>query len=756
MNIDYASLLNKTQLQAVSTSSAHVRVIAGAGSGKTRVLTYRIAYLMDVFNVDPSSILAVTFTNKAANEMKERVEKLVGSSASFLTVCTFHSFCARFLRREAYLLGFPPSFSILDDEDSGKLIQEVAIEANYKKSDPIVKELRSYISRKKNKGEYPDDIKVNPFYVNEKEMVDMYKEYERKKDNALSMDFDDLLLKTLYILKNYPEVRQKWSTRYKHLLIDEFQDTNNVQYELINLLSVDNTNLYVVGDPDQTIYTWRGANQKIILDMPRRYPDLEDVILNENYRSTSPILNVANSLISHNKKRVPKDLFTSQSGGLPVIVKSFSKAEEEANYVVNEIEKIAGKSSDAVYSNIAVLYRSSYLTRPFEAELAHRGLPYRIFGGLRFYQRKEVKDVLAYFRVLVNPKDDIAFDRIVNVPSRKIGAASLEIIKKEATEAKLGEYEYIKNVPSDSEIPNRILVALGALVSKMEKTKERLQERSEAYSAILKDFITGIGYYAYAAENQELDEDRVGNVNALFDDLNAYLSHNPNSTFEEYLQNIALISAQDDISGGNYISLMTVHVAKGLEFDNVFVIGLSEGSFPSPKALSDDSERDAEEEERRLAYVAFTRAKKQLILTYNTSYTYTTDSRQAPSRFIKEAGLEVPKERDDSFYSSYGGYKKRNLDLDDSDYIDYDPGFDSFFTKKKEEKKPVYEEKPTSNGVICWRVGDRINHSKFGLGTVSKIINEEMFEIDFDDGSHRTMLSSHPSISRVSSFGGKA
>lgn len=755
MNIDYASLLNKTQLQAVSTSSRHVRVIAGAGSGKTRVLTYRIAYLIDVFQADPSSILAVTFTNKAANEMKERVEKLVGASASFLTVSTFHSFCARFLRKEAYLLGFPASFTILDEEDSGKLVQEVAVEANHKKSDPIVKELRSYISRKKNIGQYPDDIKVNPFYVNENEMVDMYREYEKKKDNSLSMDFDDLILKSLYILKNFPDVREKWAHRFKYLLIDEFQDTNDTQYELINLLSNEDTNLYVVGDPDQTIYTWRGANQKIILDMPRRFFDLEDIILNENYRSTSAILNTANALIAHNKKRVPKDLFTNQSGGNPVTVKSFPKAEDEARFVADEIERIAGKSSDAVYSNIAILYRSSYLTRPFEAELAHRGLPYRIFGGLRFYQRKEVKDVLAYFRVLVNPKDDVAFDRIVNVPSRKIGPTSLEIIKKEAKEVGLGEYEYIQNVSSTTNIPTRVLTALSTLSSKIEATKERLLDKSEAYSAVLKDFITDIGYYTYAAEEQEIDEDRVGNVNALFDDLNAYLAHNPNSTFEEYLQNIALVSAQDDISGGNYISLMTVHVAKGLEFDNVFVIGLSDGSFPSMRALSDVDNKDAEEEERRLAYVAFTRAKKNLVLTYNTAYTYVSDSHQVPSRFIKEAGLEVPKERsEDNFFKSY---RKRNLDLDDSDYIDYDPGFDSFFEKKKQtiQAAPI-EEKPTTNGVTFWRVGDRINHKKFGDGTVSKILNEETFEIDFDDGSHRTMMSSHPSISRISSNGGKA
>ncbi|HBM70195.1 MAG TPA: hypothetical protein DD377_02210 [Firmicutes bacterium] len=518
-------------------------------------------------------------------------------------------------------------------------------------------------------------------------------------------------------------------------------------------MSNESTNLYVVGDPDQTIYTWRGANQKIILDMPRRFLDLKDVILNENYRSTSSILNCANSLISHNKKRVPKDLFTNQSGGEPVTVRSFDKPEEEARYVVDEIEKIAGKGEDAIYSNIAILYRSSYLTRPFETELAHRGLPYRIFGGLRFYQRKEVKDVLAYFRVLVNEKDDVAFDRIINVPSRKIGPTSLEIIKKEAASLNLSEYEYVSNITNypGTELSNRVLTSIVSLVAKMEDTKEKLKEKSEAYSGILKDFITDIGYYAYISEDQEVDEDRVGNVNALFDDLNSYLSHHPESTFEEYLQNIALISAQDDISGGNYISLMTVHVAKGLEFDNVFCIGMMDGSFPSSRALSDTTDRDAEEEERRLAYVAFTRAKKKLYVTYNTSYSYVNDGHQMPSRFIKEASLELPKQR----YSDNWAYKKRNLDLDDNDYFNQGHGFDSFFSSKKEEKK-IVEPKPTTNGVLHWNVGDIVNHEKFGRGKVVEIISPEIFVILFDNGNKKTMMSSHPMISKVVSNGGNA
>ena len=767
MKIDYPSLLNDTQLEAVTTESAHVRIIAGAGSGKTRVLTYRIAYLIDELGNAPESILAVTFTNKAANEMKERVARLVPSAAPFLQVSTFHSFCARFLRREAYLLGYPAGFTIFDDEDQERLLKDIAESWGYKKSDPILKEGLHYIGKKKTKGLYPEDITIKfGSFQEEKECLRFYTEYENRKRTMLCMDFDDLILFSIKILEEFDDVRKYWAYRFNHILVDEFQDTNDVQYRLMQLLSRPDTNIYVVGDPDQTIYTWRGANQKIILDFPVRYPDYIDIVLNRNYRSTKNILGAANKLISHNKQRVPKDLFTEGDDGVAVLPKRFESAQEEADFIVAEINRIADKNYPPRYDNIAVLYRSSYLTRPLEAAFGANGVPYRVFGGLRFYQRREVKDVLAYFRVLLNPLDDVAFTRIYNVPRRGIGEASFNQMKKEASELGLSLYQYACELERhETELPKRVVVALIAMAAIMQGTSKRLTDNLEAYSSVLKDMINEMGYYQYIAEDQGIDEDRAANVNALFDDINAYISKNPDSSFEEYLQNIALLTSQDDMNGGNYVSLMTIHIAKGLEFDNVFVMGMNQGAFPSDRSIADTG-RDGMEEERRLAYVAFTRAKQRLILTCNSGFSYVSGGRSLPSMFFEEAGLAFPRE---SMYSSVypGGYAGRgkygnkqtnngwrkvgysNSDpFDDGDH--YDP-----FASSKPSPAPVARPKK-ENGITDWRVGDRVHHEKFGDGTVVQLLDSSIFIVQFDDGGKRTLVSSHPMIRRITKPGGVA
>ncbi|MBR1847050.1 MAG: UvrD-helicase domain-containing protein [Bacilli bacterium] len=767
METDYASLLNSTQLEAVTTQDQYVRIIAGAGSGKTRVLTYRIAYLMEKLHVDPHGILAVTFTNKAAQEMKERVIKIIGDSARFLSVSTFHSFCARFLRAEAHHIGFPAGFTIFDEDDVEKLVKNIVVEKGYKKSDPILKTALHYIDSKKTRGQYPEDIDIaHESFADEKMCLEIYARYEAQKQAMLAMDFDDLILVTLHILENFPDVRLKYQRRYTHILIDEYQDTNDVQYRLIKLLVSPEASLCVVGDPDQTIYTWRGANQGIIMNFPKDFEPCHDIILARNYRSTKTILDTANRLIAHNAKRVKKDLYTEADSGDKIIAKRFESAEEEAHYVVNEIIEIAGASWPVDYTKIAVLYRSSYLTRPFEAEFASKGVPYRIFGGLRFYQRKEVKDVLAYFRLLLNPLDDVSFERIVNVPKRSIGDTSVKIIKDEASAAKMSEYEYCANLEKfpDTALPRRVVAALFNLTAKMEMVKKDLKENLEAYSEVLRKFITDIGYFSYIVEDQGVDEDRAGNVNALFDDITHYIKENPESTFDEYLQNLALLTAQDDMNGGNYVSLMTVHVAKGLEFDNVFLIGLNEGSFPSYRSQMEKGD-DGLEEERRLAYVAITRAKKKLFMTCNSGYSYTTDSHASPSQFFAEAGVEFPEEprpKNGGYYgfgnSSYGGRKsggwksvgfedrKKKSFFSDGDAIDP-------FEPVEEKKEPV---RPADNGIRDWRVGDRISHEKFGLGQVVEVIDESIIVVLFENGSKKTLLSSHPMIKRLPRPGAEA
>ena len=776
MPIDYQSLLNVDQLRAVTTLSQNVRVIAGAGSGKTRALTYRIAFLIDELHVDPSAILALTFTNKAAKEMQDRVCKLIPSDISrFLSVRTFHSFAAYFLRHEASAIGYPPSFTILDEEETTKIIKDIAEENGYKRGDAMVKQAISYIKAKKSQGIKPQEI-TNTFGPNEKTALQFYREYEDRKYAMLCLDFDDLICKCTEVLESFPLIRQKWCSRYSHILVDEFQDTNDQQYRLMELLSTKDTYTYVVGDPDQTIYTWRGAKQGIILHFPDTHPHCEDIFLSRNYRSTSSILDAANKLIAHNKKRIPKDLFTTASAGDPVTAKRFPTQEEEAAWVAGKVEAIARRYNrlQPDYSKIAILYRASYLTRVFETELASRGIPYRIYGGLRFYQRKEVKDVLSYFNLMVNPKNDVAFDRIVNVPKRNIGETTLQSIAEESHSCGLSEYEYVMQLDKHPEtsLSSRAVSALMLLSERIEQAKKQLEAKDEAYSSILRRFITDIGYFDFIAKEQDVEEDRAANVNALFDDIDHYISDHPDSTFEEYLQNVTLLTSQDDINDGNYVSLMTVHVAKGLEFDNVFIIGLNDGVFPNARSVNEREEDDEGiEEERRLAYVAMTRAKQDLYMTCNSSYSYVSDSHGTPSQFFDEAGLKFPPSPYSNFssypyqrsgYGNRGGYSSGysggfssrksgpKVTKQQDFYPDEDYDRDSpFMTKKKVDEPSAPEQQ------IDWKVGDRLYHDVFGDGKVAEVISGKMIVAEFSVGK-KTLLSSHPKLHKLSSEGGKA
>lgn len=758
--MNYASLLNDKQLEAVETKSQFVRIIAGAGSGKTRVLTYRISYLISEWHVDPSRILAIAFTNKVAQEMRERASKLVADLLSYtpnLHISTFHAFCSRFLRIECKAIDYPSSFTIYDEDDQQRLIKNVAIELGYKKSDDIVKIATKYIRDKKARGYYPDDIVLRKgAFKDEKTCLDFYRLYEEKKTLSFALDFDDLLLRTIQVLEENATIRQHWAEKFDHILVDEFQDTNDVQYQLMKLLLRPDTSVYVVGDPDQTIYTWRGANQKIILGFEKEFPHVETIILNENYRSTKVILAAANKLIMNNKNRVPKDLFTNHDDGEAIETNMLPKPEDEANWVCSKIASLARNNKDEngnpVYRDIAILYRSSYMTRPFEAELKDRGIPYRIFGGLRFYERMEVKDLLAYFNLLINPDDNVAFERIANVPRRNVGETSLDKIKEEARQANVSDYAYLKDYEkyaSDSTLQKRVVTALSSMIALMEKTKARLTDNLEAYSGILKDFATDIGYYEYLKDDENPDEDRIGNVNALFDDISHFISTHPDSSFSEYLQNVTLLTSQDDMNGGNYVSLMTIHVSKGLEFNNVFIISMNEGAFPSLRAEM-ESGRDAEEEERRLAYVAMTRAKKRLFCSCNTAYSYVTDSHAVPSKFFKEAGLSLPKE--ESYFSSNNW----------SHYTNQKPASENYFSDGDSispfEEKPAPEapSKPQDNGIRDWHVGDRAHHEKFGNGTVTTLIDKNIIVVDFDNVGKKTLLATHPMLSRIKSKGGEA
>ena len=733
--MNYQNDLNENQYNAVTTEAQHVRVIAGAGSGKTRVLTYRISYLISELGVDPWKILAITFTNKVANEMKTRVLNMIPEASNDLTIRTFHSFAAFFLRHEIDVLGFPASFTILDEEDQTKLVKDIAAEMGFKRGDKIVGMTLGYIGKQKLLEKYPDDINiVKPAFEDEKTCLEIYQRYEEEKYKNFALDFDDLLLLTNRILEEYPDVRTKWQNRIDHILIDEFQDTNDVEYKMVKYLKKPEATLYVVGDPDQTIYTWRGANQNIILDLNKKYYDMITIVLDRNYRSTQAILNAANKLIAHNKLRVTKNLYTKENLGNPVNVHSSPSGRLEADYVAREIKKLKDYGGYQ-YKDIAMLYRSNYITMDFEQALTRYQIPYKIYGGTKFYQRREIKDVLSYFHLIVNTKDDISFSRIMNVPKRGIGEASEQLIKEEAKAANKSLYEYVRDVDvKESEISTRILNSLKTMVTNIEIAKDDIAKNEEVFSKILEDMIWSLGYQEYLLKEDDGDE-RVENVRALFEDIRHYLKNNPESTFDEYLQNIALLSAQDEVVDGDYVTLMTVHTAKGLEYPVIFVVRFNQGVFPNMRAMNEGGYL-AIEEERRLAYVAMTRAKQKLYLTLSNDYSYVIQSNLGPSQFLKESGNEVLVTRENIFRSNKPQKPKQYL-FDDGDHLSF------------EDEAPIKQDfDDVTNDVESWHVGDIVIHKKLGRGVVIALEGDDIIRVNFDEQGEKSILGTHPSVSK--------
>lgn len=731
-HMDYRTLLNEQQYKAVSTDSQYVRVVAGAGSGKTRTLTYRISYLIGEKGFRPSSILAITFTNKAASEMKQRAISLVPQAKTTLSISTFHSFCARFLRQEIDLLGFSNDFQIIDDEDQLQMIKDIAVANGFKKKDPIVKYALNFISHQKCIGNYPEDVSLNSHCLDEdKTSLKFYSIYEDQKDLMGKLDFDDLLLKTIQVLSSSRTTREKWRNKYSNILIDEFQDTNDIQFKLVKLLMGEHTNLYVVGDPDQTIYTWRGANQNIILQFESTFRNAETIILNENYRSTQNILNAANKLISFNKKRVPKDLFTSNIKGDKVEFVSSISREAEARNVAHKIEIYSRLDPNFSYKDVAILYRAAYLTLPIEKEFMQRRLPYVIYGGIKFFQRKEIKDILAYFNLIYNKKDDLSFKRIINVPKRDIGEKTISVLEAEKQQAGLSFFEYIERIKEfDTELRTKNILALTNLINAIKDVKNKLNDNLEAYPSVLQKFIEDIGYYDYL-KNDEDGEDRIDNIQTLFDDILTYVKNNPDSTFQSYLENAMLQTSQDEIKDGDFISLMTVHVAKGLEFKYVFVIGLNQGVFPSDRTTIESGE-DGLEEERRLCYVAFTRAKQKLHVSCNRSYSYVLGCEGIQSQFVKESGIST-QERP---------YVNSNQSIFNNFSSTIKPA------SKQTSKQEAVTKSQQTNGITDWKVGDLVNHEKFGKGVVIEVVDQTIVKINFDKEGIKSILSSHRMLTR--------
>ena len=745
--MDFSSLLNEDQLNGVTTKAQYTRIVAGAGSGKTRVLTYRIAHLIENMNIPAFQIMAVTFTNKAANEIKARVNKQIDpSKTEHIFLGTIHSWCARFLRFEAERINYPKNFTILDDEDQLQIMKEIFVNRGQSKSDPKIKQVLAWISKKKTEGIQYKDIKDRQWPNQEiKNFAAIFKDYTEVLEQRKSLDFDDLLLKTIEILDTYPQVKNKYTDFIKYILVDEFQDINDVQFNLISLLMNEETSLYVVGDPDQTIYTWRGANNKIILNLEESLKDinpnaeLETIYLNRNYRSTKNILDAANRLIVHNNDRLKKDLIPTNDDGDSVTFLNARTAQEEAVNLVNTIMSLH-KEKNVKYNDIAVLYRANYLSRTLETVLLNYRIPYKVFGGMKFFQRKEIKDIVAYFRLVVNDFDDTAFERIINVPKRGIGPGTLEKINEEALKLGQTKYSYISENLNDSPLTPKQKSLITVMVQGIKKIRVEIENRDENVVQHLKDFITlELGYYDYLKEDDESKyDDRKDNVDALFYDLQSQMQEDPNLEFSDFVNNAILQSSQDEVNSGDFVSLMTVHTAKGLEYDYVFVYSFGQGIFPSERSTIES--KSGLEEERRLAYVAFTRAKKKLYLTSNQDYSFVLQGPLRPSIFINEAGINSTSNTRDSFSSSF---------LSGSN-----PYFKPQGLQKKDTspKANVFNANE-SNGIKDWKVGDRAEHTKFGQGTIASVIpsgDKQLVVIQFDNPEFgkKTFMGTHMSIKR--------
>ena len=608
--------LNEDQKKAVFQTEGPVLILAGAGSGKTRTLTHRIAYMIDENGVNPWNILAITFTNKAAGEMRERVDKIVGFGAESIWVSTFHSTCVRILRRFADRIGYDTNFTIYDTDDQKGIIKEVCKKLQVDTKNIKERALMGAISAAKDELISPEEyVLKNMGDFSKKVYGDVYMEYQRtlKKNNA--MDFDDLLVKTVELFKICPEVLEYYQDRFLYIMVDEYQDTNTAQFELIRLLAKKNRNLCVVGDDDQSIYKFRGANIRNILDFEQVYPDATVIKLEKNYRSSQNILDAANSVIRNNTKRKTKQLWTDREGGNLIHFRQFDTAYEEAEYVVSDIRAKVREGRD--YKDCAILYRTNAQSRTLEEKLVIAGMPYNIVGGINFYSRKEIKDMLAYLKTIDNGKDDVACKRIINVPKRGIGATTITRVQEYADSRNISFYEALKEANQIMTI-GKSYVKLEPFVTMIQAFRSKL----EIYSLedLLRDIIETTGYVKEIEESDadtEEIKDRISNINELISKVVAYEEKveeetGNKATLSGFLEEVALVADIDKVDeSDDKVLLMTLHSAKGLEFPVVYMAGVEDGVFPSYRTITSDDADDMEEE-RRLAYVGITRAKEDL------------------------------------------------------------------------------------------------------------------------------------------------
>lgn len=711
--VSYSSL-NDKQKEAVIDESKHLRIIAGAGSGKTRVLTMRIAYLIEQKHINPKNVLAITFTNKAANEMKNRISEMLGEAGDGAFISTIHSLCVRILKEEIGVFGYPKNFTIVDADDQKTILKEAYKEFNIDKKDLSYGSALDYIANCKYE-ELSYEKAMDQAY-GEKKLVDkanVYKYYDERLKSLYALDFDDLILFTVRLFKLHNDILKKWSSKFIYIHVDEFQDIDKTQYELIKLLSSTHDNVYVVGDPDQTIYTWRGADVNIIVNFDKDFKNTKTIILNQNYRSTNNILEGANSLIKYNKSRVPKDLFSENGDGDKIVHKTLPDETSEAYYIVSCIQSLLKQGYE--YNDIAILYRSNYLSREVEKVFIENRIPYVIYGGIRFYERMEVKDILSYLRLIVTG-DDLAFQRVINQPKRGIGQKSIDTIFSLAKENNISMYEVVKQG-----LFAKNQSVLESFVDMVERWKSSLD--GKPLEEVLTDVFEQSGYRSMLEKENETE--RIENVKSLIDDIKDYQETYPGSTLADYLSMISLYTDKANTDGSTSVSLMTIHASKGLEFKVVFVVGLSEGIFPSERTML---EQKGVEEERRLAYVAYTRAKEKLTLTDTSSFSYVVNSAKTTSRFVNEVD-------------------EKYIEHLDKPVLKQQSVFDVPFTTKISSIEP---KKEAPRRPSRYRKSDVVIHKIFGEGVVVKCDGDFVtVAFSYPHGT-KTIKADHPSIRKKS------
>ncbi|MCP2346100.1 DNA helicase-2/ATP-dependent DNA helicase PcrA [Nonomuraea roseoviolacea subsp. carminata] len=746
VSVDHPLLdgLNPQQREAVIHHGSPLLIVAGAGSGKTRVLTHRIAYLLAERNVHPGEILAITFTNKAAREMKERIDKLVGPRSKAMWVMTFHSACMRILRREAKRLGFPSSFSIYDQADSQRLMAMVCREMDLDPKRYPPRSFSAQVSNFKNELiDYETALDKAGSHL-EKVLAEAYKSYQLKLTEAGAMDFDDIIMNTVTLFQLFPEVAEHYRMRFRHVMVDEYQDTNHAQYILVRELvgrpelrtadgelvrsGADQSELCVVGDADQSIYAFRGATIRNILEFERDYPDARTILLEQNYRSTQNILAAANAVISRNESRKPKNLWSDQGDGPKIVGYVADNEHDEAMFVAQEVDRLTDEEGVRA-GDVAVFYRTNAASRVFEEIFIRTGLPYKVVGGVRFYERKEVKDLLAYLRVLANPADVVSLRRILNVPKRGIGDRAEAMIEAFAARERITFWEGLRRAGEAPGMATRSLNAVRDFVAMLEE----LIAKAEGVppSALAEEVLVATGYRAeLEASEDPQDESRLENLNELVSVASEFEEANPEGTLVEFLEQVSLVADADQIpdadGGQGVVTLMTLHTAKGLEFPVVFLTAMEDGVFPHVRSLGEPKEL---EEERRLAYVGITRAQKRLYLTRAAvRSSWGAPSFNPASRFVSEVPGQLIDWRTPPEKTAWNAATRR------------EPAAATAAPKKGGKALPSLTP------------GDRVSHDAFGLGTVVSVdgqAEKTKVKIDFGSGGEKTLLLAYAPLEKL-------